>query len=40
MKENKEIGIDVVQLFKILWKKKLAIILTAVVTALLAFGCE
>ena len=26
MKENKEIGIDVVQLFKILWKKKLAII--------------
>lgn len=38
MKENKEIGIDVVQLFKILWKKKLAIILTAVVTALLAFG--
>lgn len=38
MKENKEIGIDVVQLFKILWKKKIAIILTAIVAALLAFG--
>ena len=38
MKENKEIGIDVVQLFKILWKKKIAIILTAIVAAVLAFG--
>lgn len=38
MKENKEIAIDVVQLFKVLWKKKIAIILTAIVTALLAFG--
>ena len=38
MKENKEIGIDVVQLFKILWKKKIAIILTAIVAALVAFG--
>lgn len=38
MKENKEIGIDVVQLFKVLWKKKIAIILTAIVAALLAFG--
>lgn len=38
MKENKEIAIDVVQLFKILWKKKIAIILTAIVAALLAFG--
>jgi len=38
MKENKEIGIDVVQLFKVLWKKKIAIILTAILAALLAFG--
>ena len=38
MKENKEIAIDVVQLFKILWKKKIAIILTAIVAAILAFG--
>jgi len=38
MKENKEIAIDIVQLFKILWKKKIAIILTAIVTAVLAFG--
>ena len=38
MKENKEIAIDVVQLFKILWKKKIAIILTAIVAAVLAFG--
>ena len=38
MKENKEIGIDVVQLFKVLWKKKIAIILTAIVAAVLAFG--
>ena len=38
MKKNKEIGIDVVQLFKVLWKKKIAIILTAIVAALLAFG--
>ena len=38
MKENKEIGIDVVQLFKVLWKKKIAIILTAIVVALVAFG--
>ncbi len=38
MKENKEITIDVVQLFKVLWKKKIAIILTAIVAALLAFG--
>ena len=38
MKENKEITIDIVQLFKILWKKKIAIILTAIVAALLAFG--
>ena len=38
MKENKEIAIDVVQLFKVLWKKKIAIILTAIVAALLAFG--
>ena len=38
MKENKEIGIDVVQLFKVLWKKKIAIILTAIVAALVAFG--
>ena len=38
MKENKEIAIDIVQLFKILWKKKIAIILTAIVAALLAFG--
>ena len=37
MKENKEIAIDVVQLFKILWKKKIAIILTAIVAALVAF---
>lgn len=38
MKENKEIGIDVVQLFKVLWKKKISIILTAIVAALVAFG--
>ncbi len=38
MKENKEIAIDIVQLFKILWKKKIAIILTAIVAALVAFG--
>lgn len=38
MKENKEIGIDVVQLFKVLWKKKIVIILTAIVAAVLAFG--
>lgn len=38
MKENKEITIDIVQLFKILWKKKIAIILTAIVAAVLAFG--
>lgn len=38
MKENKEIAIDVVQLFKILWKKKIAIILTAIVAAVIAFG--
>ena len=38
MKENKEITIDVFQLFKVLWKKKIAIILTAIVAALLAFG--
>lgn len=38
MKENKEIAIDVVQLFKILWKKKIAIILTAIVAGLVAFG--
>lgn len=38
MKENKEIAIDVVQLFKVLWKKKIAIILTAIVAALVAFG--
>lgn len=38
MKENKEIEIDVVQLFKVLWKKKIAIILTAIVAALVAFG--
>jgi len=38
MKENKEIGIDVVQLFKVLWKKKIIILLTAVVAAVLAFG--
>ena len=37
MKENKEIGIDVVQLFKVLWKKKIVIILTAIVAAVLAF---
>lgn len=38
MKENKEIGIDVVQLFKIIWKKKIIILLTAIVAAVLAFG--
>ena len=38
MKENKEIMIDVFQLFKVLWKKKIAIILTAIVAALVAFG--
>ena len=38
MKENKEIMIDVFQLFKVLWKKKIAIILTAIVAAVLAFG--
>ena len=38
MKENKEITIDVIQLFKVLWKKKIAIILTAIVAAVLAFG--
>ena len=38
MKENKEIAIDIVQLFKILWKKKIAIILTAIVAAVIAFG--
>lgn len=38
MKENKEIAIDIVQLFKILRKKKIAIILTAIVAALVAFG--
>ena len=38
MKENKEITIDVFQLFKVLWKKKIAIILTAIVAAVLAFG--
>ena len=38
MKENKEIAIDIVQLFKILWKKKIIILLTAIVAAVLAFG--
>ena len=38
MKENKEIAIDIVQLFKILWKKKIVIILTAIVAAVIAFG--
>ena len=38
MKENKEIAIDIVQLFKILWKKKIVIVLTAIVAAVLAFG--
>lgn len=38
MKENKEIAIDIVQLFKILWKKKIAIILTAILAGVLAFG--
>ena len=38
MKENKEIAIDIDQLFKILWKKKIAIILTAIVAAVLTFG--
>ena len=38
MKENKEIAIDIVYLLKILWKKKIAIILTAIVAAVLAFG--
>ena len=38
MKENKEIAIDVVQLFKVLWKKKIIILLTAIVAAVLAFG--
>ena len=38
MKKNKEITIDVVQLFKVLWKKKISIILTAIVAAVLAFG--
>ena len=38
MKENKEIMIDVFQLFKVLWKKKIAIILTAIVAAVIAFG--
>ena len=38
MKENKEIAIDIIQLFKIIWKKKIAIILTAIVAAVLAFG--
>ena len=38
MKENKEITIDIFQLFKVLWKKKIAIILTAIVAAVLAFG--
>ena len=38
MKENKEIASDSVQLFKILWKKKIAIILTAIVAAVIAFG--
>ena len=38
MKENKEISIDVVHFFKILWKKKIAIIMTAIVAAVLAFG--
>lgn len=37
MKENKEISIDVIQLFKILWKKKITIILTAIIAAVLAF---
>jgi polysaccharide export protein, MPA1 family len=38
MKENKEITIDVFQLFKVLWKKKIVIIVTAIVAAVLAFG--
>ena len=38
MKKNKEITIDVVQLLKVLWKKKISIILTAIVAAVLAFG--
>ena len=38
MKKNKEITIDAVQLFKVLWKKKISIILTAIVAAVLAFG--
>ena len=38
MKKNKEITIDAVQLFKVLWKKKIAIILTAIVAAVIAFG--
>ena len=37
MKENKEISIDVIQLLKILWKKKITIILTAIIAAVLAF---
>ena len=38
MKENKEISIDVFQLLKILWKKKIVILLTAFVAAVLSFG--
>lgn len=38
MKENKEIAIDIIQLFKVLWKKKIIILLTAIVAAVLAFG--
>lgn len=34
MKENKEITIDVVQLFKVLWKKKIIILMTAIVSVL------
>ena len=40
MKEQDKIEIDVVQMLKVLWKRKLIIALAAIVTGALAFGCS
>ena len=38
MKDKDKIEIDVVQMLKVLWKRKLIIALAAIVTGSLAFG--
>lgn len=38
MKEQDKIEIDVVQVLKVLWKRKLMIALVAIATGVLAFG--